>query len=357
MVMAMRQTLEDIRKKLTEHVYKNEEHVRLSLVARLLSKLGWDIWNPNEVNTEFYAVPGEDSSRVDIALFQTSYTPSVYIEVKAVGKLQGDLRLFETQLRDYNRNNTAVFTILTDGQQWRFYYSQIGGEFSRKCFKILDFISDDIDELEVSFRSFLSRSEVDNGNAKRNAERYLQMSQKQRVMEDMFPQAEKMIKEPPFPSLPQALVELVSSAGFEISIEEAAQFIQEFSVRKSTPEPIIIPPKNTEPIISRYIPNFKGDRVTQDEIKFNIIKILQKNNGRAHNRDVLNEIYKIFEYQFNKQYYKELVPKGKPNGEPRWRNKTRWAREDLKQIGIIKKPGDSGHGYWELTERGRNWSG
>ena len=45
----MRQILEDIRNKLSEGAYKNEEHMRLSLVVRLLHKLGWNIWDPKEV--------------------------------------------------------------------------------------------------------------------------------------------------------------------------------------------------------------------------------------------------------------------------------------------------------------------
>jgi len=42
----MKTTLDDISIKLNEKVYLNEEHIRLSLVCRLLQELGWDIWNP-----------------------------------------------------------------------------------------------------------------------------------------------------------------------------------------------------------------------------------------------------------------------------------------------------------------------
>ena len=54
--------------------------------------------------------------------------------VEYVGKIDSDLLRIEQQLRDYNRNNTAQFSIITDGRKWRFYYSQTGGEFSHKCF-------------------------------------------------------------------------------------------------------------------------------------------------------------------------------------------------------------------------------
>ena len=87
------------------------------------------------MTTEFNTVPNEDKSRVDIALFDSSPTPSVFIEIKAIGKLDTDLVKYEVQLRDYNRNNTAPFSIITDGRKWRFYYSQTGGEFFSKMFQ------------------------------------------------------------------------------------------------------------------------------------------------------------------------------------------------------------------------------
>ncbi len=99
----MRETIRDIQNKLREGLYCNEEHVRLSLVARILQSLGWDIWNPKETNCEFIVAPTEDSTRVDIALFDISTNPSVFIEVKAVGKIQDNLEKTERQLRDYNQ--------------------------------------------------------------------------------------------------------------------------------------------------------------------------------------------------------------------------------------------------------------
>ena len=136
----MKELLEDIADKLRSNAYSNEEHVRLSLVARLLQALGWNIWNPLEVNTEFGAVRSEDSTKVDIALFVKRTEPAVYIEVKAVGRVNRNLADIEKQMRDYNRNNTAIFSVLTDGRKWRFYLSQTGGEFDKKCFKEMDLL-------------------------------------------------------------------------------------------------------------------------------------------------------------------------------------------------------------------------
>jgi len=228
----MKDILKDIKDKLSNRVYKNEEHVRLSLVSRILNELGWNLWDPNEVNSEFTVIPQEDQSRIDLALFLTPYVPSVFIEIKGVGKLEGNIDQIERQLRDYNRNNTALFSIITDGRKWRLYYSQTGGEFSQKCFKTIDILEDNPDDTELAFYTFLSKGEITNGNAEREAQNYLRLNQKQRAMEDALSEARRMILEPPYPSLPQAIVQVVSEAGFPISENEAAKFVKGFGSRK-----------------------------------------------------------------------------------------------------------------------------
>ncbi len=77
----MKTTIEDIRQKIINNSYLNEEHIRLNLISRLLQKLGWNIWNPEEVNAE-YKVSDEDQTKVDLALFINNYPPSVFIEIK-----------------------------------------------------------------------------------------------------------------------------------------------------------------------------------------------------------------------------------------------------------------------------------
>lgn len=235
----MRQILEDIRNKLSEEAYKNEEHIRLSLVIRILHKLGWNIWDPKEVYSEFPVVPHEDQTKVDLALILTPNSPSVFIEIKALGKLKGNIGKTERQLRDYNRNNTAMFSVMTDGQNWRFYYSQTGGEFTDKRFKTFDIIDDDMDDIELFLISFLSRSEISKGNAKADAESYLQASRKERLMESAYPKASRMTSVAPFPRLPQALVDLVSEENNPITLEEASRYLESREAKKPLSDPII----------------------------------------------------------------------------------------------------------------------
>ncbi|MBC8213444.1 MAG: type I restriction enzyme HsdR N-terminal domain-containing protein [Candidatus Marinimicrobia bacterium] len=232
----MNEILLEIREFIKKGYFLNEENVRFSLVSRILQELGWNIWNPKEVATEFNTVPNEDKSRVDVALFDNSPTPSVFVEIKAMGKLDFDLAKHEVQLRDYNRNNTAPFSIITDGQLWRFYYSQTGGEFSQKCFKIIDLLKDELDDIELSFYAFLSKEEIRSGNAKNEAETYLTLSQKQRSMEDAVSEARRQVLEPPFPSLPEAIISIVEKDGYKVSIDEASRFVKKQGAKKQKTE-------------------------------------------------------------------------------------------------------------------------
>lgn len=223
----MKEILSDIRARLESGQYRNEEHVRLSLVARILQQLGWNIWNPSEVNTEFCPVPEEDKTKVDIALFLEQNVPAVFVEVKSVGKLEINLSQTEHQLRDYNKNNSALFCVITDGRTWRFYYPLTAGEFSKKCFKVIDLLKDDIDEVELTLHAFLSTSEIINGNAENDAKEYLQLSKWEQAIADVLPQAKRIILEPPFPNLVDAVLQILHTQGnTKITSEKISDFIQ-----------------------------------------------------------------------------------------------------------------------------------
>lgn len=237
----MREILSDIRERMRRGEYKNEEHVRLSLVCRLLShsKIDWDIWDPTEVNTEFQAVPTEDKTRVDVALFADKTVPSVFIEVKAVGKLQPNLLgEIERQVRDYNRNNTALFSVITDGKIWRFYYSQTGGEFHQKCFKKCNLLKDDFEDLEQTFLWFLGKENILSGLAKEQARKYLQSTKEEKDVQDCLPPARRLVQAPPFLSLPQEIAKLIKQKkGYVLSEDKIAQILARISESKPIDTP------------------------------------------------------------------------------------------------------------------------
>jgi len=233
----VKDVLADVKKKLCNGAYKNEEHVRLCLVARILLELGWNIWDPSQVDAEFRPVPSEDNTRVDLALFAKPGSPSAFVEIKAVGKM--DIGSTEVQLRNYNRDNTALFSIMTDGLIWRFYYPRSGGPFPDKCFKVIDLRNDSEDEILTAFETFLNKENILNGEAEKQANKRLKLTQRQKAMEGVLPEARNLTLNPPFPSLPQAIVEMLEKRGQHVSVDEASNFLTTFSTPASSVAPSV----------------------------------------------------------------------------------------------------------------------
>ena len=236
----MQDTLREIREYLHQNAYRNEEHVRLSLVCRVLHALGWDVWDPREVNTEFVPNRNEDNTKVDLALFNRGDIPSVFIEVKAVGRVDQALHKIEEQVRDYNRNNTALFSIITDGQKWRFYYSQPGGEFHQKCFKHFDFLADEMESIENILTTFLTKESI-LGDAENEAKKYLRLSSLQKAIQDCSHEADRLTQRPPFPRKPEAVVQLLKEQWPGLTEEDAAKHLASTDV--SPPNNYPTPPK------------------------------------------------------------------------------------------------------------------
>ncbi len=163
----MKQIIEDIQGLLKDGTFKDEQHVRFSLVGRICQALGWNIWNPAEFYTEYNVKkypPQEISSdlrgRVDVALIlseKRNDLAEVFIEVKTPGKLQSELAAGETQLQKYNFWDKSAISILTDGIVWRFYLPSIGGSFEGTLFNEINILKDDPITIVNVFERILKR--------------------------------------------------------------------------------------------------------------------------------------------------------------------------------------------------------
>ena len=163
----MKDIIEDIRAKLRDGAFRDEQHVRFSLVGRICQALGWNIWNPAEFYTEYNVKkypPQEISSdlrgRVDVALILTDRPhdlAEVFIEVKTPGKLQSELTAGEIQLQKYNFWDKSAISILTDGIIWRFYLPSFGGSFDGTLFNEINILKDDPITIVNVFERILKR--------------------------------------------------------------------------------------------------------------------------------------------------------------------------------------------------------
>ncbi|MDR0563918.1 MAG: hypothetical protein LBG78_03130 [Azoarcus sp.] len=242
----MKAILTEIVEHLKNGDYKNEEHVRVAIVLRILQALGWDIWNPRECYPEFPPNPKEEKRWVDVALFKptTPDVPAVFIEVKMVGKLvQTKLDDAENQLEEYNRRNQAEITVLTDGQFWRFYLSSAPGKFRQRCFIESDISKAAIDEIEQIFRTFLSRDRLISNNAKKEAERLLERSNEEKIMDKAYSQALNDVVRG-IPSFDLVVCLRNRCAEYNVDIDEKR--VKEFLLKKNShtgnplPPPLIV---------------------------------------------------------------------------------------------------------------------
>lgn len=244
----MREPIEDIRAKLRNDEYKNIAHVRLSIVGRMLHNLGWDLWDPAEVYPDYVVGTSQEHPGIDLALFAKPPAPSVFIEIKAPGSIENELIESELQNKKYGFDTSGLITILTDGNQWAFYYSQEPEKLSTKCFEKLDILHDTIDDLVASFDMFLSKKSIVKGKALTEAKNILMLSMREQAVDDVLEKARKMVTEPPYPRLPHAVVELIIPKGITITEEDAIKILEKKEARKQKAEPEPIPEPAPEPV-------------------------------------------------------------------------------------------------------------
>ena len=104
--------------------------------------------------------------------------------------------------------------------------------------------------------------------------RTYKLSQRQRAMEDAISPARRMILEPPFPSLPEALVKLVNRSGFNVSNEEASRFINEGVKNKIHEKPAVKPQQRHITLSSSHQNSAEPEYLSKYRIQLNNPKSL-----------------------------------------------------------------------------------
>jgi hypothetical protein len=99
-------------------------------------------------------------------------------------------------------------------------------------------------------------------------------------------------------------------------------------------------------------PEFKEKQLVEG-----IIAVLKENEGAAPKSVVEESVFQMFRAAFENPFYQELVGAQVGfAGVPRWRKNIEFARNTAREMGLIKPPGESGRGIWELSELGKGWS-
>ena len=125
----MIELLQQIGERLQSSAYVNEAAITHGIVMPLLKELGWDTADPRQVVPEFSNARG----RVDFALIGLGQKPSIFVEVKQVGRANdGDRQLFE-----YAFHQGVPLCVLTDGREWSFYLPSGQGSYDdRRVYRL-----------------------------------------------------------------------------------------------------------------------------------------------------------------------------------------------------------------------------
>jgi hypothetical protein len=158
----------------------DESSIKQAVVLRLLSFLGWDIFNVDEVYPEF----SSDFGQVSYAL-RIGGTGKVFLDVRC-----NDDRLdnLHKQLVAFASREVADLAVHTDGFRWWFYLPSAKGTLKQKQCHSLDLMACKPEAAATSLISLLSRDHVAAGEHLEAAKAAYQR-QKRKMAAEVLPEA------------------------------------------------------------------------------------------------------------------------------------------------------------------------
>ncbi len=218
----------------------DEASIKSGVIQRLLSLVGWNPFDVNEVKPE-YAV---ESRRVDFSL-RIGGTNKVFIEVKRPNE---NLEPHQEQLLGYAFREGVKLAILTNGFTWWFYLPLNEGSWEQRRFFTADFSAQEPESISDRFIDLLSKKNIASGDALKNAEHLYRSRQRKDVLKDALPKAWHKLINDPDDLLVELLIETTEKlSGFRPEITDVEKFLQnatEFTAtRPATLSPSMTPPR------------------------------------------------------------------------------------------------------------------
>lgn len=228
--------------------FSNEASVREAIVVPILSALSWETLDPEIVRREFPI----KSRRVDYGLVAVGNTPTILVEVKAMGQIAGGDR----QLFEYAFHEGVPMAVLTDGKEWGFYLPGEHGRYEDRRVYKLDLLERDEGEACDILRRYLDFKRVKSGKAMEAARSDYKAASQKRQAQDAIPKAWQDLIDEPDELLIELLVEKTESiCGFRPEVEQVEDFIVG-KLAHST----VHSPKSTQPPTKPTPPLQAGDQ-------------------------------------------------------------------------------------------------
>ena len=166
----------------------DEASTKQAVVLRLLSFLGWDIFNVEEVYPD-YAI---GTANVSYAL-RTKNTNKIFIEVKNVPKKLDD---HQKDLVNLGTRDGVNLVVLTNGITWWFYLISASGGWQQKLFYTIDIVKQKPEAFVSQLMNLLDKEKVANGQSLKAAKTIFQ-EKKQKLAADFLPEAWNQILSQP----------------------------------------------------------------------------------------------------------------------------------------------------------------
>ena len=158
----------------------DEASTKQAIVLRLLSFLGWDIFDVEEVYPN-YSV---NSHNVSYAL-RAKNSIKVFIEVK---RAQEKLDNYQKGLISLASRENADLSILTNGIIWWFYLISAAGDWQKKWFLSIDILKQSADNVAHQLIDLLAKNVIFKGQALKTA-KALHQQKNQKIAADFVPKA------------------------------------------------------------------------------------------------------------------------------------------------------------------------
>ena len=194
----------------------DEASTKQAIVLRLLSFLGWDIFNVEQVYPDYSA----NSANVSYAL-RIKNSNKVFIEVKRV---HSKLDKYQKSLVNLASREGVNLAVLTNGITWWFYMISASGSWQRKWFYSIDLIKQKPDTFVPNLIDLLTKTKVAKGQSLKAA-RSLFQKKRQKLAANFLPEAwNEIISQPN-----KIFVELLSDQTEKLSRYKVdAKSIQKF---------------------------------------------------------------------------------------------------------------------------------
>jgi predicted type IV restriction endonuclease len=223
----MRDEINEIRENIKLGKYQNEAAVSQGIVQRVLSLLGWPVYDTSVVIPEY----SMELRRVDYALCHPANKPTIFIEIKPIGQSGGA----EKQLFEYAFFVGIPLAILTDGQEWHFFLPAEQGEFSDRRVYKLDILERNLDDIVEVLDRYLKYENVQSGKALESARRDYRNIRQKREVANTLPEAWKRLVDEGDELLVDLLIDKVESlCGFKTDPDQVIEFLTTNLVLVST---------------------------------------------------------------------------------------------------------------------------